>query len=154
MNIKNFNSKQNEINFAQNEEEIVKFTDKVNNLEIVYQSSKSEIINKKDFDKINEWLGGKYKFVRQSAKRNGFSTDIFHEKCDNLSGCIIICKPVGLDLIGGYISTKIKKNDNFSDDNKAFLFNLTKNFVKNNKKSYSNAKKNFSDSSYFIRFGG
>ena len=154
MNIKNFNSKQNEINFAQNEEEINKFTDKINNLEIIYQSSKSEIINKKDFDRINEWLGGKYKFViRYSAKRNGCSTDIFHEKCDNLSGCIIICKPVGLDIIGGYISTKILKNNSYSDDNKAFLFNLTQNFIKKNKKSYESAIKNFSDSSYFIKFG-
>ena len=45
------------------------------------------------------------------------------------------------------------KDDNFYDDEKAFLFNLTKNFVKRNKKSPSKADKNFSDSSNFIRFG-
>jgi len=154
MDIKNFNSKQNEIYFTQNEKEIIQFTDKINNLQLIYQTSKSEIINKNDFDKINKWLEGNYKFVlRYSAKIDGCSTEIFHEKCDNISGCIIICKPVGLDIIGGYISTKILKNNNYYDDNKAFLFNLTQNFVRKNKKSYSNAIKNFSDSSYFIRFG-
>ena len=154
MDIKNFNSKQNEINYIQNEAEIVQITQTINNLKLIFQTSNSEIINQKDFIKINEWLGGNYKFLlRYSAKKNGCSTDIFHEKCDNLSGCIIICKPVGLDIIGGYISTKILKNNNYSNDSKAFLFNLTQNLVKKNKKSYENAIKNFSDSSYFIKFG-
>jgi len=33
------------------------------------------------------------------------------------------------------------------------LFNLTKNCIKTNKKSYKKAIKNFSDSSFFISFG-
>ena len=45
------------------------------------------------------------------------------------------------------------KDDNFYDDDKAFLFNLTKKFVKKNKKSHSKAIKNFKDSSNFIKFG-
>ena len=47
---------------------------------------------------------------------------------------------------------KLKKNE-FLDDDNAFIFNLSKNIIKKNKKSSKNAIKNFSDSSYFIRFG-
>ena len=60
---------------------------------------------------------------------------------------------VDKDIIGGYISTKILKKNEFVDDNKAFLFNLSKNFVRKNKKNCKRAIKNFSDSSFFIRFG-
>ena len=69
------------------------------------------------------------------------------------NNCIIVCKVSGGDIIGGFISTKIQKEDAYSDDEKAFLFNLTKNIIKKNKKSYKNAIKNFSDSSFFIKFG-
>ena len=85
---------------------------------------------------------------------NGCNTDIFHEKCDNIEGCVIICKVYSSDIIGGYLSTKIQKKTEFSDDSKAFLFNITKNFVRRNKNNYKNAIKNFGDNSYFIRFGG
>jgi hypothetical protein len=46
----------------------------------------------------------------------------------------------------------LKKNE-FLDDDNAFLFNLSKNIIKKNKKSSKNEIKNFSDSSYYIRFG-
>ena len=51
------------------------------------------------------------------------------------------------------MSTKIEKKNEFQDDYNAFLFNLSQNIIKRNKKSSKNAIKNFSDSSYFIRFG-
>lgn len=57
------------------------------------------------------------------------------------------------DIIGGYISTNIIKKEEFSYDDKAFLFNLSKNIVKYNKTNYSKAVKNFSNSSKFIKFG-
>ena len=65
----------------------------------------------------------------------------------------VICKVLEGDIIGGYISTNIIKKDEYSCDDKAFLFNLSKNFVKNNKKKYDKAFRNFSDSSNFIKFG-
>ena len=58
-----------------------------------------------------------------------------------------------INIIGGYISTKILKSDKYQDDNKAFLFNLTKNIVKRNLKSHVNAIKNYNGSSNFVKFG-
>ena len=152
--INKFKSFQNKRCFVILNDEIKQITEYINNSKIIFQTSESDIINKDKFDKISEWIGGNHAFIlRYSAKRDGCNTDIFHQKCDNIAGSVIICQPKDNDIIGGYISTKILKDDRFYDDNKAFLFNLNKNFVKKNKKSYKNAIKNFRDSSYFIRFG-
>ena len=99
-------------------------------------------------------IGGNNKFIlKYGAKRDTCNTEIFHQKCDNICGSIIICKIEGGDIIGGYLTAKIEKKNIFVNDNKAFLFNLSKNIIKKNKKSYKNAIKFFSDSSNFIRFG-
>ena len=45
------------------------------------------------------------------------------------------------------------KKDEFLYDGKAFLFNLTQNIIKKNKKNFDKAIKNFDDSSKFIKFG-
>ena len=104
--------------------------------------------------KINEWMGKNNKYIlKYSAKKDGCNTDIFHKKCDNISGTLFICKVADReDVIGGYMSTKIQKKDEFSDDDKAFIFNLTKNIIKRNKNTYKNSIKNFT-SSYLIKFG-
>ena len=91
--------------------------------------------------------------LKYSAKKDGCNTEFFHEKCDNINNFLIICKPKNLDIIGGYISTPIVKEDKYCEDDKAFLFNLTKNFVRKNKKSHLKAVKNFKNSDYFIKFG-
>ena len=147
------NSSQTEINIYDNESEINQILEIFKKFRIICDSP-SQIINKKDFDRINEWIGGNNKFILKfSAKKDGCNTDIFHEKCDNINGCVIVCKVYGSDIIGGYISTKIQKINKFSDDNKAFIFNLTQNIIRKNKKSYKKAILNFKDSSYFIKFG-
>ena len=117
-------------------------------------SNESEIISDDDFIKINKWLGGSHNFIlKYSTKKDSCNTEIFHEKCDNIEGTIFIIKVKDSDIIGGYISTKIEKKDKFLDDSKSFLFNLSQNFIKTNKKSYKKAVKNFNNSSFFIRFG-
>ena len=50
------------------------------------------------------------------------------------------------------MTAKIQKNNEFIDDEKAFLFNLSQNIVKRNKKSYKNAIQNCGNSTFFIRF--
>ena len=111
-------------------------------------------MSKDDFIKINNWIGGNNKFtLKYSTRRNTCNTDIFHEKCDNIQGCVFVCKVINKDIIGGYISVKLEKKTEFADDNKAFLFNVSKNFIKKNKKNNKRAIKNFNDSSFFIRFG-
>ena len=149
-----FTSNKNKIQFIQTDDEFNHLLERINTFGTIYENPLSEIIKKEDFDKINGWIGGNNRFIlRYNAKKDGCDTEIFHKRCDDISGCIFVCKPNGKDIIGGYISTKIQKKNEFSDDSKAFLFNLTKNFVKNNKNNYSNAIKNFNDSSFFIRFG-
>ena len=148
-----FNSNNNTIDFYDNEDESNQILEIINTFRII-DVPLSTIIKNKDFAKINEWIGGNNKFIlKYSAKRDGCNTDIFHEKCDSINGAVFICKVDGGDIIGGYLSAKIQKKNEFSDDNKAFIFNLTKNMIRKNKKSYKNAILNFSDSSYFIRFG-
>ena len=154
LSLANFNSNQDNISFIHSEKEINQIFDNIKNFGIIRDVNFSEIIKENDFNKINELIGGNIKFVlKYSAKRDCCNTDIFNEKCDNINGCIIICKVQGSDIIVGYLSTKIEKKNEFSDDEKAFLFNLSKNIIKKNKKSYKNAIKNFNDSSLFIRFG-
>jgi hypothetical protein len=83
---------------------------KIKQFEVFDKCDESEIINKDDFVTINNWIGGGNNFLlKYSAKRDNCDTNIFHEKCDNISGSIFICKVNGGDIVGGYISAKIEK---------------------------------------------
>ena len=155
--IERFNYKQKRKIFFENDEEIKQFCSTIKKIRFIYhyQSAESEIIEGNDFIRINNWIGGNNQFIlKYSTKRDSCNTDIFHEKCDNIQGSVFIFKVFDGDIIGGYISSKIEKKTAFVDDNKAFLFNLSRNFIRKNKKSFKNAIKNFGDSSFFIRFGG
>ena len=149
-NLEKFNLNQEKIIFIYNENEIL---EKILNFGKAIENSNfnSDIINLSDFLKINEWMGKNNKYMlKYSAKKDGCNTDIFHKKCDDISGILFICKVADReDVIGGYMSTKIQKKD---DDDKAFIFNLTKNIIKRNKNSIKNSIKNFT-SSYLIKFG-
>ena len=135
---------ENKIEFIQNENDFNSLFERIKNFGEVYDKPHSQIINDKDFNKINEWIGGKNKFIiKYNAKKDGCDPNIFHEKCDCIGKCIIICKVFEGDIIGGYISTNIVKKDEFLYDDKAFIFILSKNIVKNNMKNYSKAVKNF-----------
>ena len=152
LKIKEFKKIPNNIQFIHTKDTNQIF-ERIKNFGKIYQNPFSEIIKKEEFDKINEWIGSNNNFIlKYSALKDGCDPNVFHEKCDDINGCIIICQVEEGDIIGGYISTKIQKKDEFSDDNKAFLFNLTQNIIKKNKKSYKNAIKNFNDTSNFIRF--
>ena len=110
-------------------------SEKISNFGGIFNRLNSQILNEEDYKKINIWLDGNYSFIlRFNAKVDGCNTKVFHEKCDNISGCIIICKVLDGDLIGGYISTKIINKNEFSDDSKSFVFNLSKNIFKKTKK--------------------
>lgn len=155
-NINKYNSFKNQKIFYFNDMDLEGFCKSIQNLKYVYpvDFNKSEIISKDDFIKINNWIGGNKNFIlKYSTKKDSCNTNIFHEKCDNIEGSVFICKVKDSDIIGGYVSAKIEKKEEFLDDEKAFLFNLTQNFTKTNKKSFKNAIKNFNNSSHFIRFG-
>ena len=153
-NMEKYNTRQKGKIFFENDEDINRLCLSIKRLKFIYLENESEILSKDDFIKINNWIGGNNKFtLKYSTRRNTCNTDIFHEKCDNIQGCVFICKVIDKDIIGGYISVKIEKKTEFADDNKAFLFNVSKNFIKKNKKNNKRAIKNFNDSSFFIRFG-
>ena len=96
--------------FNENKEKIEELYEKILQFEVFDKCDESEIINKDDFIKIKNWIGGSNNFViKYSAKRDNCDTNIFHEKCDNISGSIFICKVNGGDIVGGYISAKIEK---------------------------------------------
>ena len=153
-NIQKFKAIQNNKYFIPNQKALEKIIEFINNSKLISPQIESEIITNKEFEQINEWLGERHEYIlKYSAKNDGCNTEIFHKNCDNLGPIIIICKAKDHDIIGGYISSKIIKEDKFHDDDKAFLFNLTMNFVKRNKNTHKNAIKTFNDSSNFIRFG-
>ena len=142
------------MNFIYYSNELKIFTEKIKNFGNIGELN-SYIIDKEGFKKLNEWIGGDNIFIlKYSTINDGCDTNIFHEKCDGISGCIFICQVFESDIIGGYLSAKIQKKDEYSDDSKAFIFNLSKNILKKNKRSFQNAIKNYNDSSYFIKFGG
>ena len=96
MSLKQFNSNRNEITFIYGEKEINQIFEKIKNfgkIKNIFDDIFSNIIKKDDFDKISEWIGGNNKFILiYSAKNDGCNTDIFHEKCDNIGGCVIFVK--------------------------------------------------------------
>ena len=96
--------------FKENKEKIEELCEIIKQFEVFDKCDESEIITKDDFVTINNWIGGGNNFLlKYIAKRNTCDINIFHEKCDNISGSIFICKVNGGDIVGGYISAKIEK---------------------------------------------
>ena len=152
--MKKYKSSENNIIFKVNENDNQKLFESIRAFGYIYNNPISEILKYDDFIKINEMIGCNNEFIiKFNAKRDGCNTDIFHKNCDGICGCLFICKVNSGDILGAYLTAKIQKSNEFSDDNKAFLFNLTQNIIKKNKKSFKNAIQNCGDSSYFIRFG-
>ena len=149
-------SKANELLLKKNEELVQK------NLELEKKFKKIEkfcfkIIKKEDKKILNNWISPnkKIKFVlKYNAKKDGCDTDIFHDKCDNLGKCLIVCQTSSGLKIGAYMTTNIEKKKGFKSDPNAFLFNLSNKIIKKNlKQKYEKAVYNYDDNSNFIKFG-
>jgi len=112
---------------------------------------------KEDIETINNWISPnkeiKY-ILKFNAKIDNCDTNIFHEKCDNIGKCLIICQILNGDIIGGYLTENIEKREGYKSDSNAFLFNLSKKILKKNLKgNYDKAIYNYDDTSNFIKFG-
>ena len=60
-----------------------------------------------------------------SASEDGDSAEAFHNKCDNIENTVILVKTKKYKRFGGYTKKKWNHNNNsYSNDSKAFLFNL------------------------------
>lgn len=67
------------------------------------------------------------------ASRDGYQANVFHSRCDNLSGTLAIIKTFGGYIFGGYTTVSwknqqtnqlIDKSSNCVKDSNAFLFSL------------------------------
>jgi len=61
--MKKFNSKEKEKIFYENVEEMNNFCSNIKKIKFIYCENDSDIISKDDFKRINNWIGGKNKFL-------------------------------------------------------------------------------------------
>jgi len=78
---------------------------------------------------------------------NGFRTEnpnlketveTFHQKCDNITNILVVCKS-GTEIFGGYTPSCFSCKEDYEYDNDSFLFSLTK-LEKYPKNSHNNSK--------------
>lgn len=78
---------------------------------------------------------------------NGFQTEnpnlketvkTFHQKCDNITNILVVCKS-GSEIFGGYTPSCFSCKEDYEYDNDSFLFSLTK-LEKYPKNSHNNSK--------------
>ena len=88
----------------------------------------SNIINKKEFNKLNEWINPKEKInliLLYRLTKDGKNPSDFHNKCDNQSPTLVIIKNKDGSKIGGYTTlTWNDEGENNKYDNNSFLFSL------------------------------
>ncbi|KAJ5075755.1 pep-cterm sorting domain-containing protein [Anaeramoeba ignava] len=92
---------------------------------------------KKHFIKLKEWINDDefiYKMkLGFSAKRDGFSAQKWHEKCDNKGKTLVIIKTKDNFIFGGFTKVGfISGNNRYIKDPNAFIFSLRND--KNNRK--------------------
>ena len=86
----------------------------------------SESQNEEKFlDKIVEWCGhNKFELLYRGTK-DGPSSNIFHDKCDDQGPTLCLYKNEKGNIFGGYSSISWKRNDGTCSDSKSFIFTLT-----------------------------
>ena len=77
------------------------------------------------FEKLYEWSGYKKMELLYRGTRDGSTSYIFHNKCDNQGPTICLYKNDKGNIFGGYTSIPWTNNGNFHSDTESFLFTLT-----------------------------
>ena len=92
------------------------------------------ILNDDEYNMINDYIifleKNKIKISGWSkifsASEDGDSAEAFHNKCDNIENTVILIKTKKYKRFGGFTRKKWNHNNgSYSNDSKAFLFNLT-----------------------------
>jgi len=88
----------------------------------------SSILNVLQSIQLNEWIGlsktQEWKAI-YIATRDGFSGNIFHQKCDNITPTITIIKTPNGNIFGGYTPCNwIVSTNGYLYDQNSFLFSL------------------------------
>ena len=139
------NSNEFKIDFFPDEEEIIKFLDKIKNFgyigDIFYDSL---IINNNNeyINSLKKWIISDKKFIPlilYRKSRDGNSFDTFHNLCNNQGATLILIKSTEGFIIGGYTPLDWDCSNIWKSDSDTFLFSLTNNqvFRKKNKIEYS-----------------
>jgi len=76
-------------------------------------------------DKIVEWCGFKKFELLYRGTKDGPTSNIFHDKCDNQGPTLCLYKNEKENIFGGYTSISWNKDDGTCSDSKSFIFTLT-----------------------------
>ena len=89
---------------------------------IILEESKRE---NEFISKILEWSGYKGMELIYRGSRDGTTSDIFHNKCDNKGPTIILFKNYKGNIYGGYCPISWNCNGGWQSVPEAFIFSLT-----------------------------
>ena len=106
-------------------------------------------------EKIHEWCGfTKYDLLYRGT-RDGASSEVFHEKCDDKGPTLCLYKNDVGNIFGGYASISWKKDDGTQPAKDSFIFTLTNIFgIEPTKFNDKNTNKNVNHASdYGPSFG-
>ena len=102
----------------------------INPLNLVIDSKILFESKRKDefLEKISDWCGyTKFDLIYRGTK-DGSSSSIFHDKCDNQGPTICLYKNDVNNIFGGYASISWKRDDGTCKAENSFIFTLTNNF--------------------------
>jgi hypothetical protein len=86
----------------------------------------TNLLNRQQQDKIKEWVGNHKKFtLLYSATRDGFASNIFHDKCDNKGPTLVVVQNSNRFLFGGYAADSWDSSGAHKNSPGCFLFTLT-----------------------------
>ena len=140
-------------NINSNYSSIIKFkTNKIDSILLNETNKYNECL-----DKIYEWTGGKNMELLYRGTRDGMSTDVFHNKCDNKGPTISLFKNDKGYIFGGYSSVDWEGGKGRSKSApESFIFTLT-NIYNISPTNFPNSNKDdniWDDSSYGPCFSG
>ena len=106
-------------------------------------------------EKIHEWCGFTKFNLLYRGTRDGASSSVFHEKCDDKGPTLCLYKNECGNIFGGYASISWKKEGDTQSAKDSFIFTLTNNFgIEPTKFKDKNTNKNVRHSSdYGPSFG-
>lgn len=112
MQIKDFNSR---IIVATEEKEIIK------SFISYYDKFKAKLL----YSFYITYTDEEIKYKNLDKKKIEHTVKEFHDKCDNHSSILVICKS-GTQIFGGYTTLQFKSNDSYGDDKDSFIFSLNR----------------------------
>ena len=80
-----------------------------------------KLVNLTDFSLNSSWS------LIYQASRDGFSSSVFHSKCDGNTGTLVVIKSSNSNIFGGYTQADWSGNG-FHYDSNAFLFSLVNSY--------------------------